>query len=78
MNYLITTFIIAINGEQQYSTAGSITESRVYSPKDIKQKIIDHFRKAYPLPHTIGVVILETIAVTEEHYNKTALGRLVL
>jgi len=78
MNYLITSFIVAINEEQQVATAGNIIESEVYSPKVIKQKITDHFRKVYPPPHTVAVVILETIAVSEEHYNKTALGRIAL
>jgi hypothetical protein len=78
MNYLITTFIVAIDGEQQTGTAGNITALQVYSPNILRQKITDHFRQLYPLPHTVGVVIVDTISVSEEHYNKTALGRLVL
>lgn|GEM_PF-1937548 len=78
MNYLITTFIVAINGEQQTMTAGNIVESDVYSPVNIKQKLTHHFRKVYPSPHTVAVVVLDTISVSEEHYNKTALGRIVL
>jgi hypothetical protein len=78
MNYLITTFIVAINGEQQTMTAGNIVESDVYSPVNIKQKLTHHFRKVYPNPHTVAVVVLDTISVSEEHYYKTALGRLVL
>ena len=78
MNYLITTFIVAIDGEQQTGTAGNITALKVYSPTILKQKITDHYRKEYPLPHTVAVVIVDTISVSEEHYNKTALGRLVL
>ena len=78
MNYLITTFIVAIDGEQQTGTAGNIVGWEVYSPIVIKQRITDHYRKNYPHPHTVAVVIVDTISVSEEHYNKTALGRLVL
>ncbi|HSY76169.1 MAG TPA: hypothetical protein VK890_04890 [Bacteroidia bacterium] len=78
MNYLITTFIVAIDGEQQTGTAGSIIRWGVYNPVVIKQRITDHYRKNYPLPHTVAVVIVDTISVSEEHYNKTAVGRLVL
>jgi hypothetical protein len=78
VNYLITTFIVAIDGEQQSGTAGNIIRWEVYNPIVIKQRITDHFRKKYPLPHTVAVVILDTISVSEEHYNKTAVGRLAL
>lgn len=78
MNYLITTFVVAINEEQQVATAGNVIEAEVYSPNVIKQRITDHFRKTYPPPHTVAVVILDTIAVSEEHYNKTASGRIAL
>jgi len=78
MNYLITTFIVAINGEQQTRTAGNVIVSDVYNPITIKKQITDHFRKEYPAPNTVAVVIIDTIAVSEDHYNKTALGRLVL
>jgi len=78
MNYLITTFIVAIDGVQQTGTAGNITALKVYSPLILKKQITDHYRKDYPLPHTVAVVIIDTISVSEEHYNKTALGRIVL
>ncbi|MFM7024235.1 MAG: hypothetical protein ACKOXB_14775 [Flavobacteriales bacterium] len=70
MNYFITTFQVIINGESTVGKTGDKTTDKTPNPNRLKEKIIAHYRKDYPLPNTVAVHIVKSDLVSQDIYNQ--------